>query len=77
MNAVCVNNARSMKYMFLKIDGCIFVVLAFYILAPPLLNGLTFFNTQGPVVRKLDKVIHRIATFSNVLKLLFYLNAQI
>ena len=24
----------------------------------------------GPVVRKVDKVIHRIATFSNVLKLL-------
>ena len=31
----------------------------------------------GPVVRKLHKVIHRIATFSNVLKLLFYWNAQI
>ena len=31
----------------------------------------------GPVVRNVDKVIHRIATFSNVLKLLIYWNAQI
>ena len=31
---------------------------------------------QGPVVRKVDKVIHRIATFSNVLKLLVYWNGH-
>ena len=32
---------------------------------------------QGPVVRKVDKVIHRIPTFSNVLKLSIYRNGQI
>ena len=31
---------------------------------------------QVPVVRKVDKVIHQIATFSNVLKLLIYWNDQ-
>ena len=27
-------------------------------------------NIQGPVVQKVDKVVHQIASFSNVLKLL-------
>ena len=31
----------------------------------------------GPAVRKVDKVIHRIPTFSNVLKLSIYWNGQI
>ncbi len=33
-------------------------------------NQLKIFNFQGPVVRKVDSAIHRIVTFSTVVKML-------